>query len=81
MTRKQAIDNDDGSSYYRIHKNFEVYGGHKSNFGGHNKVRSGAINAFSRVYQNGICVRVNAENLPGYTDDYYNNTCIQVSNS
>ena len=24
-----AIDNDDGSSYYKITSNFEVYGGHK----------------------------------------------------
>ena len=38
-----AIDNDDGSSYYKITENFEVYGGHKSNFGGHNKLRSGAV--------------------------------------
>ena len=32
-----------GSSYYKITENFEVYGGHKSNFGGHNKLRSGAV--------------------------------------
>jgi len=72
-----AIDNDDGSSYYKIHHNFEVYGGHKSNFGGHNKIRYGAINAFSKVYQDGLCCRVNAANIGNYTDGYYNNTCIQ----
>ena len=72
-----AIDNDDGSSYYKILSNFEVYGGHKSNFGGHNKIRSGAINAYARVYQEGLCCSVNAANQPGFTDQYYNNTCIQ----
>ena len=51
-----SIDNDDGSSYYYITDNFEVYGGHKSNFGGHNKLRSGAVIPFSKVYQEGLCM-------------------------
>eukprot|EP01051_Picozoa_sp_SAG22_P013821 SAG22_NODE_1596_length_4037_cov_2.253682_2_plen_164_part_00 len=72
-----SIDNDDGSSYYYIKNNFEVYGGHKSNFGGHNKLRSGAIIPFSKVYQEGLCCRVNAQNLGHFTDGYFNNTCIQ----
>ena len=68
-----SIDNDDGSSYYYITDNFEVYGGHKSNFGGHNKLRSGAVIPFSKVYQEGLCCRVNAQNLGKYTDGYFNN--------
>jgi len=72
-----AIDNDDGSSYYYITENFEVYGGHKSNFGGHNKLRSGAVIPYSKVYQEGLCCRVNAQNEGDFTDAYFNNTCIQ----
>lgn len=68
---------DDGSSYYHITHNFEVYGGHKSNFGGHNKIRSGAVIPYSRVYQEGLCCRVNAQNLGHFTDAYFNNTCVQ----
>ena len=72
-----AIDNDDGSSYYKIRSNVEVYGGHKSNFGGHNKLRYNALNLYSKVYQEGLCCRVNAQNVGNFTDAYYNNTCVQ----
>eukprot|EP00730_Choanoeca_flexa_P009176 TRINITY_DN12600_c1_g2_i8.p1 TRINITY_DN12600_c1_g2~~TRINITY_DN12600_c1_g2_i8.p1 ORF type:complete len:851 (+),score=193.92 TRINITY_DN12600_c1_g2_i8:2-2554(+) len=72
-----AIDNDDGSSFYYILNNFEIYGGHKSDFGGHNKIRHGAINAFARVYNEGLCARINTVMVEGYLDAYYNNTCIQ----
>ena len=68
----------DGSSYYKIQDNFEVYGGHKSNFGGHNKLRSGALIPFSKVYQEGLCCRVNSQSHDAqHTDGYFNNTCIQ----
>ena len=33
-----CLDNDDGSSYYRIHHNVCFYGGHKSDFDGHDKL-------------------------------------------
>ena len=68
----------DGSSYYKIQNNFEVYGGHKSNFGGHNKLRSDALIPYSKVYQEGLCCRVNSQaHDPEHTDGYFNNTCIQ----
>jgi hypothetical protein len=72
-----TIDNDDGSSWYRHHDNFLVYGGHKSNYGGHNKFSYNNINVNAKVYQDGSCLRVNAQNLGNYTDGYYNCTCTQ----
>lgn len=75
-----------------------MYGGHKSNFGGHNKIRSGALYVlkarelstpqltgnvppripYSRVYQEGLCCRINSNwASANVTDAYYNNTCIQ----
>lgn len=44
-----CIDNDDGSAYYLNHHNFEVYGGHKSDFGGHNKYTYDALVAYAQV--------------------------------
>ena len=45
-----AFDHDDGSSYYLDHHNFEVYGGHKSDFDGHGKRSYSSIHAFAYVY-------------------------------
>ena len=72
-----TVDNDDGSSFYRIHHNFLVYGGHKSNWGGHSKLSYNNINAMAKVYQDGRCVQDIAESLKGTEDGYFNNTCIQ----
>jgi len=72
-----CIDNDDGSSWYLNHDNFEVYGGHKSNFGGHNKFHYNAINAFAQVYEEGVCNGIGTAQVPSFVDGYYNNTCIQ----
>jgi len=75
-----CIDNDDGSSFYLNHDNFEVYGGHKCVFGGHNKFTYNSINAYSQVYDDGVCCDIEAQPpnfVPGYVDGYYNNTCIQ----
>jgi hypothetical protein len=75
-----CIDNDDGSSYYLLHDNFEVYGGHKSDFGGHNKFTYNSINAYSKVYTDGVCCDIESQPpnfVPSYVDGYYNNTCIQ----
>jgi len=76
-----CVDNDDGSSYYLIHHNFEVYGGHKSDFGGHNKFTYDSINAYSKVYDDGKCCDIETQPpnfIPYYVDGYYNNTCIQI---
>jgi len=72
-----CIDNDDGSSYYQIHHNFEVYGGHKSDFGGHNKFTFQSINAYAKVYTDGICASFGNTWAPGYVDGYYLNKCVQ----
>jgi hypothetical protein len=77
---EMCIDNDDGSSYYLNHDNFEVYGGHKSNWGGHNKFTYNSINAYSQVYADGPCCDIESQPplfVPGFVDGYYNNTCIQ----
>jgi len=74
-----CIDNDDGSSWYLNHDNFEVYGGHKSNFGGHNKVHYNAINAYAQVYEDGVCLGISTQQVSTFVDGYYNNTCIQGS--
>jgi len=73
-----CVDNDDGSSYYKIHDNFEVYGGHKSDFGGHNKFTYNSIVAFAKDYSDGLCGGMD-RGLPGYVDGYWNNTCIQAN--
>ena len=46
---QEAIDNDDGSSFYHTHHNFFVYGdgGLKSDFGGHDNVHESNIYAFA----------------------------------
>eukprot|EP01090_Pellita_catalonica_P017490 TRINITY_DN5293_c0_g1_i1.p1 TRINITY_DN5293_c0_g1~~TRINITY_DN5293_c0_g1_i1.p1 ORF type:complete len:206 (+),score=24.65 TRINITY_DN5293_c0_g1_i1:150-767(+) len=71
-----CIDNDDGSSYYLNHHNFAVYGGHKSDFGGHNKYTYDSIDAYAQDYRQGRCGDF-SQVLPGYVDGYYNNTCVQ----
>jgi len=74
-----CIDNDDGSCFYLLHDNFEVYGGHKSDFGGHDKYTYNSINAYSKVYDDGVCCSIYQPPnfVPNYVDGYYNNTCIQ----
>lgn len=70
-----CIDNDDGSSWYNISYNFFVYGGHKSDFGGHSKLSYNNINAYSYVYGPRCMV---LQQLPyvGQEEGYWNNTCI-----
>ncbi|EGD73635.1 hypothetical protein PTSG_05343 [Salpingoeca rosetta] len=45
-----CFDTDDGSSFYLVTSNFFVYGGHKSDFNGHNKRSEHNINAYPQVY-------------------------------
>lgn len=67
----------DGSSFYHIHDNFCVFGGHKSDFDGHSKISSNNIHIFPQVY-GARCMAILAQNLPpeGYAEGYINNTCI-----
>jgi len=75
-----GIDTDDGSSWYNVHHNFFVYGGHKSDFGGHGKLHFANLNAYSGVYGPTCCQIY--EGLPHPTVDhhwdegYFNNTCV-----
>lgn len=72
-----CLDNDDGSSYYDIHHNFCVYGGHKSDFDGNKKISRNNIHAYPSVY--GVrCLFIGAQALPpkGYAEGYSNNICI-----
>ena len=74
-----CLDNDDGSSYYQIHHNFCVYGGHKSDFDGNRKVSSYNLAVYPSVY--GVrCVAI-LQSLPpkGYAEGYVGNTCILPS--
>jgi hypothetical protein len=60
------------NSYYKLTENFDVCGGHK-NFGVHNKLRSGAVIPYAKVYR-----EVGAQNKgPAFADGFTNNTCIQ----
>ena len=72
-----CLDNDDGSSYYDIHHNFCVFGGHKSDFDGNRKISRNNIHAYSSVY--GVtCASIGAQLLPpkGYAEEYHDNVCI-----
>jgi len=82
-----CLDNDDGSSYYDIHHNFCVYGGHKQNFDGHSKRGFNNVYVYPQVY-GAKCVDEETEGegthtsghggLPpaGYAEAYTDNICI-----
>ena len=71
-----CLDNDDGSSYYDIHHNFCLYGGHKSDFDGHSKISSHNLHIYPSVYGS-TCVGELQGSLPaGYAEGYRNNICV-----
>ena len=67
-----AIDNDDGSAYYKTHNNFFAYAktGMKNDFGGHNNHHYQNIYAYSSSGY-GICAQ-----LKGHEDYFYDNTLV-----
>ena len=71
-----CLDNDDGSSYYRIHHNVCVYGGHKSDFDGHSKLSYSNLHIYANVYGVKCIGELQALPKQGYAEGYYNNTCI-----
>merc|ERR1712013_843219 len=74
----QAVDNDDGSAFYRTHGNFLVYGlqsALKSDVGGHSNEHFENIVAYVKGECFGIC-----EQLKGFNDAFFNNTCVINSN-
>jgi hypothetical protein len=66
---------DDGSSRYNITGNFQVYGGHKSDFNGHQKVSTNNVMAFAYVYGY-RCAGIFGNPTPGFNEGYANNTCL-----
>lgn len=72
-----CLDNDDGSSYYSIHHNFCVYGGHKSDFDGHNKTSAFNLHAYANVYGS-MCLKMGDQHIPpaAYPETYHHNVCI-----
>ena len=71
-----CLDNDDGSSYYRIYRNFCVYGGHKSDFDGHSKLSYENLHVYPSVYGLKCVGELQAFPRDGFAEGYYNNTCI-----
>ena len=67
---QEAIDTDDGSSYYHTHENFFVYAanGLKSDFGGHDNRHYGNVYAYVGDCWGG-----------GNSDWFVNNTCVMRS--
>ena len=73
-----AIDNDDGSCWYNVTRNFLVYAesGLKSYDGGHDIQHVGNVHAYISGDSNNACVYDNADQLEGHNDVYVNNTCV-----
>ena len=69
-----AIDNDDGSNYYKTHGNFFAYSGSgmKNDFGGHDNHHYNNIYAYV-----GRGFGINGQ-LDGHEDYFYNNTVVMT---
>ena len=80
-----------GSSWYNLTDNFFVFGGHKSDFQGHNKLSFGNVNAYPGVY-GPRCVMLQALPQVGpnsrdgkygegnWDEAYVSNKCILATN-
>ena len=71
-----CLDNDDGTSYYRIHDNVCFFGGHKSDFDGHDKLSYGNLHIYPAVYGVKCVGELQALPKKGYAEGYYGNICI-----
>ena len=71
-----CLDNDDGTSYYRIHANVCFYGGHKSDFDGHSKISSANLHIHPSVYGVKCVGELQALPKAGYAEGYRDNTCV-----
>jgi len=74
-----CLDNDDGSSYYDIHHNFCVFGGHKSDFDGNAKLAHHNLYVQPKVYGPSCINELQALPPEGYAEGFYNNTCVLAS--
>jgi hypothetical protein len=75
----EAIDNDDGSSFYRTHSNVFAFsiGGMKNDFSGHDNMHYENLYAYIR----GPAVDITTAMTPGHEDHFYNNSVVQTGNS
>jgi hypothetical protein len=71
-----CLDNDDGTSYYKIHHNVCYYGGHKSDFDGHDKLSYENLHIHPSVYGSKCVGELQAMPPKGYAEGYFNNTCV-----
>merc|ERR1712244_72420 len=73
-----AIDNDDGSAYYKARNNFMVYApwGLKSDYSGHNTFHFNNIYGYVSQLCFDSYSYTTDNQIPGYLDGFYNNTCI-----
>eukprot|EP00052_Salpingoeca_macrocollata_P019021 m.157013 g.157013 ORF g.157013 m.157013 type:complete len:921 (+) comp20843_c1_seq1:32-2794(+) len=73
-----CFDTDDGSSWYMVDHNFFIFGGHKSDFNGHNKRSHSNINVYPSVYgPRCVMVPLPDPKLGHDWDEAYSNcTCI-----
>lgn len=74
-----CIDNDDGSTYFLNHNNFEIYGCHKDYYAGHNKFTYDSVLAYPVCWGRGCAFFTDF--VPGYIDGVYNISCIMGSNT
>jgi hypothetical protein len=72
-----CIDNDDGSTFFKNHNNFEIYGCHKDYYAGHNKYTYDTVLAFPVCW--GMSCGFFTDFVPGFVDGIYNVSCIQGS--
>lgn len=71
----QGVDNDDGSSWYRIENNvFHGADGFKMDYGGHDSSFSGNL-VVVYPYDGQNCFNVGGF-YPGHAHSYFNNTCV-----
>jgi hypothetical protein len=73
----QAVDTDDGSSYFDVHHNLFAYGtgGLKSDYGGHDNRHHHNVYAY---LTHGKAVSIEPQ-LPNHTDAFYNNTVVYAA--
>eukprot|EP00005_Dracoamoeba_jomungandri_P000463 CAMPEP_0174252392 /NCGR_PEP_ID=MMETSP0439-20130205/1880_1 /TAXON_ID=0 /ORGANISM="Stereomyxa ramosa, Strain Chinc5" /LENGTH=754 /DNA_ID=CAMNT_0015332915 /DNA_START=107 /DNA_END=2368 /DNA_ORIENTATION=+ len=71
---QEAVDNDDGSCYYKTHDNFFAYSGNgmKSDFGGHDNHHFNNFYAFC-----GRGFGIDSQ-YPGHNDYFYNNSVVMT---
>eukprot|EP00039_Didymoeca_costata_P028093 m.19976 g.19976 ORF g.19976 m.19976 type:complete len:818 (+) comp6723_c0_seq1:67-2520(+) len=74
---QEAVDNDDGSGYYKTHHNVLVYGnyGQKADMGGHDNFHEN--NLYAYLFPVCYVDLGGGEAIPAHRNGFHNNTCIQ----